>query len=797
VRGYLWLKISALALTVLAVLVVAFPAEGALAQGGPALEDRELAQTYAPVLYFHPDELYRPQPVEVMVDTARLRQARPLRIHVNVLTDVSPADLVEYSDSSYNLDAWLGDEGSSDYKNYSAHQAYYRATLRPESGGLPITAYAHVVRDEIPQHITIQYWLFYYYNDWFNKHEGDWEMLQVVLSAAGEPEWLILSQHHDGARRPWNAARIEEGTHPAVYVALGSHANYFCGDEIYPNSRTIGNTRVEIMDRTGSTGRTIPDFILIPDREQVEADLPAWQGLEWLLFCGGWGEVAPQSDFSGPRGPADKGDQWERTYAWGMAQPLDTDIWYANRLRVEVVGPAGTSAQVTLQATRTDLPSSAETLPGLALLHTDPDPNESFVADIEVTPGHIYDIVATWPDPEHSRVTRYHFEDVGLAAPGQASLSLAANQLPYLRVAGLADERRPRRIEMTAATWDAPDLVWMFGTLPALEVARGLALSLLAGLLPTLLYVGVFYWIDRYEKEPASLLAAAFVWGAVPALLVALAARLFFRLPADLLGPPAVEALRAGLLTPLIEEALKGAVVLFIAWRYRLEFDNVLDGIIYGAMVGIGFAMTGNTLSYLGAFLLYGFEGLSGTVFVDGVLYGLNHALYSAIFGAGLGYARLAQKRWQRWAIPVATFGLAVATHALHGAALRTTTGWNLLSLAMLWAGALVIGVAMVWSLRRQRRCLAAELVGEIPEVLRRTLIMPAARLRAQWRAFSQDGLPGLQRMRHIYQQCAELAFKKMQHRHRPDEPGLMEEVVRLRKEVGALVGDGGEGDLR
>ena len=45
-----------------------------------------------------------------------------------------------------------------------------------------------------------------------------------------------------------------------------------------------------------------------------------------------------------------------------------------------------------------------------------------------------------------------------------------------------------------------------------------------------------------------------------------------------------------------------------------------------------------------------GFGALGGTVFVDGVIHGLNQALYTAIFGAGLGYARLAQKRRQRWA---------------------------------------------------------------------------------------------------------------------------------------------------
>jgi RsiW-degrading membrane proteinase PrsW (M82 family) len=284
------------------------------------------------------------------------------------------------------------------------------------------------------------------------------------------------------------------------------------------------------------------------------------------------------------------------------------------------------------------------------------------------------------------------------------------------------------------------------------------------------------------------MLAAAFLWGAVPALLVAIAVRLFFRLPVDLMGPKAIEAVRAGLVAPLVEEALKGIAVLYIAVRYRLEFDNVLDGIIYGAMVGFGFAMTGNTLSYLGAFLLRGFGGLSSTIFVQGVVYGLNHALYSALVGAGLGYARLARQRWQRWSIPLTAFVLAVLSHALHNLAIRNAVGLNLWTVVATWAGAVVIGVVMIWSLQRQRRCLVTELVGEVPDELYRALIARGGRSRAQWRALRWDGLRGWRRVRRTHQQCAELAFKKMQHRRRPDEPGLLEEVGRLRKQVRSLV---------
>ena len=789
-KAYSWLKVTFLALTVWAVTLVRPPLEIARAQGTHPAEDEELARRFAPVLYFHPAEVFRPQTVEVMVDTARLRQTRRNRLDINVLPRVSVAELSGYPDSHYALDVWYGDKGASDYSNYSAHRAYYQDVLSPDSDGPPIATYAHVVRDEDPERVTIQYWLFYYYNDWFNKHEGDWEMVQVVLDAADTPEWLVLSQHHGGTRRSWGAVQVEAGTHPAVYVALGSHANYFLEDETYANGTAIGNVRLEIMDRTGSHGRTVPQVILIPDRAAIEADPASWTGLAWLSYCGRWGEPAPQGDFSGPFGPADKGEQWERPYAWGMAQPLDVDVWYANRLKVAVAGEAAEGAQVTLRSASGHPLPSAEALGNVALLHTDPPRDAVLVADIETVPGVAYTLVAVWPDAEASQATRYQFHDVPGGALGRATLTLHSGKQPVLSVFGNPRELLPTAMETQTVAWDAPDPVWLVGFLPASEVLKGLLISLLAGLLPTLLYVALLYSADRYEKEPKAMLAAAFLWGAIPALLVAAAVRLFFRLPAQLVGPKAIEAVQAGLVAPLIEETVKGIVILFVAKRYRLEFDGLLDGIIYGAMVGFGFAMAGNTLSYLGAFLVRGFAGLSSTIFVEGVLYGLDHALYSAILGAGLGYARLAQARWQRRSIPLAAFVLAVLTHALHNLALYNAVGLSPFTVATTWAGALVIVVVIALSLQRQQRCLTVELVGEVPDEVYRALTTRGGRSRAQWWALRRSGLRGWRQLRRTYQQCAELAFKKMQHKRRPDESGLQEEVDRLRGVLGALTSE-------
>ena len=76
----------------------------------------------------------------------------------------------------------------------------------------------------------LQYWLWSYDNPksllGFGRHEGDWEMVQVGLGADDQPEVVTCSQHTAGEARDWkDVERI--GTHPVIYVATLSHANYF------------------------------------------------------------------------------------------------------------------------------------------------------------------------------------------------------------------------------------------------------------------------------------------------------------------------------------------------------------------------------------------------------------------------------------------------------------------------------------------------------------------------------------------------------------------------------------------
>jgi hypothetical protein len=86
--------------------------------------------------------------------------------------------------------------------------------------------------------IIVQYWVFYYYDDWRGPlglvrqwHPGDWEAITVGLSNT-RPLFVAYSAHCGGQWRQWTnlvAVRANHrpgGLHPRIFVAKGSHANY-------------------------------------------------------------------------------------------------------------------------------------------------------------------------------------------------------------------------------------------------------------------------------------------------------------------------------------------------------------------------------------------------------------------------------------------------------------------------------------------------------------------------------------------------------------------------------------------
>ena len=59
----------------------------------------------------------------------------------------------------------------------------------------------------------------------------------------------------------------------------------------------------------------------------------------------------------------------------------------------------------------------------------------------------------------------------------------------------------------------------------------GLLISLFAAMIPTLIHTMIFYWADRYEREPRWLLTVAFLWGAIPAIIASIIAEVALAVP--------------------------------------------------------------------------------------------------------------------------------------------------------------------------------------------------------------------------------------------------------------------------
>jgi RsiW-degrading membrane proteinase PrsW (M82 family) len=650
--------------------------------------------------------------------------------------------------------------------------------ISPESGGPSPTIYAKVIHDQQNQKTIIQYWLFYYYNDWFNKHEGDWELVQVILDESRTPEWVVLGQHHGGTRRSWENVQIENDTHPAVFVALGSHANYFWDNETFPNGLDIGNTRLEIFDRTGLSARSIPKVILLPSAEKDSTEFAESPTNGWLFFGGRWGESSTQSDFGGPLGPSVKGIQWDNPYEWGISQPLDTETWYPNRLKIQIESTSST--QLTLEAYEEINLPALDIGNSFLIYHEDIPENSSIKVKINGIIESIDTLKVSFPNPADGTITKYQFD-----LDGRYSNSLYVD-LKYsgdFKVTHDGNIILPTETSIHTASWDAPDPIWFSGFLPANQILVGILLSLAAGVIPGLVFVFLVYKVDHFEREPYSLLLATFLWGAIPAILVALVIPLFFSLPPELLGPEAIEAVRTGIFSPLVEESIKGIVIVFISIRFRKEFDDILDGIIYGAFVGLGFAVTGNTISYLGSFLIRGFTSLGSSVFIEGLLFGLNHALYSSIFGAGLGYSRLHQNRIKRWLLPSIAFLIAVAANGFHGLVLNEYSGYIIWDIILNWLGIITMVLIMMWSLKRQQDIIVSELK-DVLSPLNLQILISRQKTRALLRnKKKQAGKKARKNLDHQLQLLTKLAFKKNQAKLIPKEQSLGE-INSLRKKI-------------
>jgi len=205
------------------------------------------------------------------------------------------------------------------------------------------------------------------------------------------------------------------------------------------------------------------------------------------------------------------------------------------------------------------------------------------------------------------------------------------------------------------------------GAVAAVHAGAGIPLViLLAALLPAVTYAAVCAWIAHRLRHRVYVLAATFFFGAViAASLSAIGNDLLHVWLTTWLGEQQARALIPTLGAPVIEEASKALALLALLAHLRGGFSTVVDGILHGACVGIGFAMTENVGYFTLAAVQGGTAGLVRSVYLRGLVEGLNHATFTGAAGAGLGFARVTASARGRVVGPLVGFAAAVLQHVV------------------------------------------------------------------------------------------------------------------------------------
>jgi RsiW-degrading membrane proteinase PrsW (M82 family) len=317
--------------------------------------------------------------------------------------------------------------------------------------------------------------------------------------------------------------------------------------------------------------------------------------------------------------------------------------------------------------------------------------------------------------------------------------------------------------------------------------------SLFFGFAPMLLFAFFVYWGDRYEKEPKSLLTTVFFWGVIVAaggafiINTGLGAGIYFLTGSEF----TTDVSTGSLIAPVVEESLKGLAVLLVFLLFRREFDSILDGIIYAAIVALGFAATENSWYIYNGYMEGGWSGFWLLVFIRVMLVGWQHPFYTAFIGIGLAIARL-NWRASAWLLaPLLGWCVAVIAHSLHNSlpvVVRGGFGF-LLGTALDWSGWAAMTGFVIWALWRESACLKKQLKEEVElGLLTPQQYRTAGSAMAQFGAGTTAMFNGkyISTVR-FYQTCGELAHKKEQFARLGDEGANQSIIQQLRTNLATL----------
>jgi hypothetical protein len=313
------------------VLIVSLLLPSSVMAGKPVEYDttkdvKALIETYGPIVVYHPDEQYFPDMPEAVLDGPSQLVWGIVRNEDDYATfeqtilgstetsaDTLLADVAmakqDPNASDPNFRYWLNIDPSLRAGHLQRAKTYVRVLpagdltldlqfwfFAPYNGPVKGKAHVNVAIPGYPQPPDT-----YYFPETVGRHTGDWEQVTLRFERQQVTDgWtlasLFLSQHSGGE---WVAATSPalaySGTHPVVYAARDSHANYASIGE-HPFDRVVSQSigpvtlTVDLVDLTGD-GATFEAY-RPGNYTIVTSALPGVKAngaRDWLEYDGPWG----------------------------------------------------------------------------------------------------------------------------------------------------------------------------------------------------------------------------------------------------------------------------------------------------------------------------------------------------------------------------------------------------------------------------------------------------------------------------------------------------------------------------
>lgn len=289
--------------------------------GGNITSDASLLQLYAPELHYDSLEDYRADSPAEMTDNfipGGGYSNTLLNENNDVLAASDPSITTESSPTPLSLDLLGAYSPATETDRIVEAPNYVDDANRLH----PDPKYGNKMYGRISTYnglTVLQYWFFYYYNSkdfglGFGLHQGDWEMVEVLLNEDGSRYAGAYAQHGYGEVCSWSQMETTLDDRPIVYVAEFSHASYF-----HQSPETGYTVYIDNWFPVGTDNADGAGEITTP----AVADITDPPG--WVSWPGSWGGDT-SGNITSPHGPAHQGLKSDDPGAWAVTGILSGDL---------------------------------------------------------------------------------------------------------------------------------------------------------------------------------------------------------------------------------------------------------------------------------------------------------------------------------------------------------------------------------------------------------------------------------------------------------------------------------------